>query len=264
MQPGRLNAAPEDQEGGGTRSAWLGNTDTVHTTCHPDRALAHQVPKSTDSRSPLKPKYRTGTGKGEDLQMRALLCHCRTHLEASDDPALGELVREREHHALRPTEEQLWKASSKPPGKTTQPCLGRTWARYPWRPNSSGAPEQRTIHQSAWKGPSENFASTAFSNVQLKGFASRSHLGEGAPHSASERYRTGTRLDARLHVATLAFPNAGRDAGLMLALICAGGLVAGSAYGGVPSVVRCPCTVIISGIVATPQTGELRNTRSTS
>jgi hypothetical protein len=43
--------------------------------------------------------------------MRALLCHCRTHLEASDDPALGELVREhlkREHHALRPTEEQLW------------------------------------------------------------------------------------------------------------------------------------------------------------
>jgi hypothetical protein len=37
----------------------------------------------------------------------------------------------------------------------------------------------------------------------------------------------------------------------MLALICAGGLVAGSAYGGVPSVVRCPSTVIISGIVAT-------------
>jgi hypothetical protein len=43
--------------------------------------------------------------------MRALLCHCRTHLEASEDSALAEEVREhliREHQALRPTEEQVW------------------------------------------------------------------------------------------------------------------------------------------------------------
>jgi hypothetical protein len=43
--------------------------------------------------------------------MRALLCHCRTHLEASDDPALAEEVREhllRDHAALRPTVEQVW------------------------------------------------------------------------------------------------------------------------------------------------------------
>jgi hypothetical protein len=45
------------------------------------------------------------------LQMRALLCHCRTHLEASEDLALAEVVREhlmRKHQALRPTDEQVW------------------------------------------------------------------------------------------------------------------------------------------------------------
>ena len=43
--------------------------------------------------------------------MRALLCHCRTHLEASEDSALAEEVREhlmRKHQALRPTDEQVW------------------------------------------------------------------------------------------------------------------------------------------------------------
>jgi len=43
--------------------------------------------------------------------MRALLCHCRTHLEASDDPALAEVVREHligEHQALRPTDDEAW------------------------------------------------------------------------------------------------------------------------------------------------------------
>ena len=42
--------------------------------------------------------------------MRALLCHCRTHLEAEDDEALAEEVREhllQEHPALRPTDEQV-------------------------------------------------------------------------------------------------------------------------------------------------------------
>jgi len=42
--------------------------------------------------------------------MRALLCHCRTHLEAKDDLALAEEVREhllREHPDLRPTDEQV-------------------------------------------------------------------------------------------------------------------------------------------------------------
>ena len=42
--------------------------------------------------------------------MRALLCHCRTHLEAKDDEALAEEVKEhllREHPALRPTDQQL-------------------------------------------------------------------------------------------------------------------------------------------------------------
>ena len=41
--------------------------------------------------------------------MRALRCYCRTHLEATDDRALAEVVREhlvREHQALGPTDEQ--------------------------------------------------------------------------------------------------------------------------------------------------------------
>jgi hypothetical protein len=43
--------------------------------------------------------------------MRALPCHCRTHLEAKDDPTLAEEVREhpvRDHPELRPTDEQVW------------------------------------------------------------------------------------------------------------------------------------------------------------
>jgi hypothetical protein len=43
--------------------------------------------------------------------MRALLCHCRTHLQAKDDPALAEEVREhmmRDHPNLRPTYERVW------------------------------------------------------------------------------------------------------------------------------------------------------------
>jgi len=43
--------------------------------------------------------------------MRALLCHCRTHLEAKDDQDLVEELREhlvREHPALRPTDDQVW------------------------------------------------------------------------------------------------------------------------------------------------------------
>jgi hypothetical protein len=47
--------------------------------------------------------------------MRALLCHCRTHLEAEDDQALAEEVREhlvREHLALRPNDEQVWEIVS--------------------------------------------------------------------------------------------------------------------------------------------------------
>jgi Protein of unknown function (DUF1059) len=42
--------------------------------------------------------------------MRALLCHCRTHLEAKDDTDLAEEVREhllRDHGALRPTDERV-------------------------------------------------------------------------------------------------------------------------------------------------------------
>jgi len=48
-------------------------------------------------------------------QMRALLCHCRTHLEAKDDQALAEEVMEhllREHPTLRPTDEQVWEIVS--------------------------------------------------------------------------------------------------------------------------------------------------------
>lgn len=42
--------------------------------------------------------------------MRALLCHCRAHLEARDDLSLAEEVGEhlmREHPAPRPTDEQV-------------------------------------------------------------------------------------------------------------------------------------------------------------
>ncbi len=42
--------------------------------------------------------------------MRALLCHCRGHLEARDDRTLAEEVKKhlmREHPALRPTDEQV-------------------------------------------------------------------------------------------------------------------------------------------------------------
>ena len=47
--------------------------------------------------------------------MRALLCHCRAHLEAIDDQALAEEVREhlhRDHPDLRPTDEQAWEIVS--------------------------------------------------------------------------------------------------------------------------------------------------------
>jgi hypothetical protein len=42
--------------------------------------------------------------------MRALLCHCRGHLEARDDRALAEEVRKhlmREHPALASSDEQV-------------------------------------------------------------------------------------------------------------------------------------------------------------
>jgi hypothetical protein len=42
--------------------------------------------------------------------MRALLCHCRQHLEAEDDQALSGVVRDhlmREHPAIPPTYEQV-------------------------------------------------------------------------------------------------------------------------------------------------------------
>ena len=42
--------------------------------------------------------------------MRALMCHCRTHLEAEDDQALAEEVRAhllRDHPGLKPTDEQV-------------------------------------------------------------------------------------------------------------------------------------------------------------
>ncbi len=43
--------------------------------------------------------------------MRALLCHCRSHLEARDDQALAEVVRKHlmsDHPSLAPTQEQAW------------------------------------------------------------------------------------------------------------------------------------------------------------
>jgi hypothetical protein len=42
--------------------------------------------------------------------MRALLCHCRRHLEAEDDEALFGVVRNhllREHPAIPPTDDQV-------------------------------------------------------------------------------------------------------------------------------------------------------------
>ena len=42
--------------------------------------------------------------------MRALLCHCRLHLEGQDDEALSYLVREHlleDHPAIPPTDEQV-------------------------------------------------------------------------------------------------------------------------------------------------------------
>jgi hypothetical protein len=43
--------------------------------------------------------------------MPALLCHCRKHLQASDDASLAKEVREhlmRDHHTREPTDEQVW------------------------------------------------------------------------------------------------------------------------------------------------------------
>ena len=47
--------------------------------------------------------------------MRALLCHCREHLEAPDDRALAEVVRKHlmlEHPTLVPSQEQVWEIVS--------------------------------------------------------------------------------------------------------------------------------------------------------
>jgi hypothetical protein len=44
-----------------------------------------------------------------------VLCQCRTHLEAIDDPVLTEEVREhlrRDHPDLRPSDEQVWEIVS--------------------------------------------------------------------------------------------------------------------------------------------------------
>jgi hypothetical protein len=49
-------------------------------------------------------------GKGKEEGMRALLCHCRRHLEAEDDEALFAAVRDhimREHPAISPADEQV-------------------------------------------------------------------------------------------------------------------------------------------------------------
>ena len=56
-------------------------------------------------------KWERDERKGGVERMRALLCHCRTHLEAKDDAALAEEVREhllRDHAAPRPTDEHVW------------------------------------------------------------------------------------------------------------------------------------------------------------
>lgn len=47
--------------------------------------------------------------------MRALLCHCREHLEAADDRALADVVRKHlmlEHLTLAPSQEQAWEIVS--------------------------------------------------------------------------------------------------------------------------------------------------------
>ena len=44
-----------------------------------------------------------------------MLCHCRTRLEAKDDPVLAEEVGEhlrRDHPDLRPSDEQVWEIVS--------------------------------------------------------------------------------------------------------------------------------------------------------
>ena len=56
-------------------------------------------------------KWERDERKGGVERMRALLCHCRTHLEAKDDASLAEEVREhllRDHAAPRPTDEHVW------------------------------------------------------------------------------------------------------------------------------------------------------------
>jgi hypothetical protein len=58
-----LDAGPEEQ-GGGTRSDWLGMTRAPYTpTGHPLRALGHKVPQRTDLERPLGLKM-AGKRKG--------------------------------------------------------------------------------------------------------------------------------------------------------------------------------------------------------
>jgi hypothetical protein len=55
-------------------------------------------------------KGTTLSALGKEEGMRALLCHCRRHLEAEDDEALLGVVRNhllREHPAIPPTDEQV-------------------------------------------------------------------------------------------------------------------------------------------------------------
>jgi hypothetical protein len=55
-------------------------------------------------------KGTTLSALGKEEGMRALLCHCRRHLEAEDDEALLCVVRNhllREHLAVPPTDEQV-------------------------------------------------------------------------------------------------------------------------------------------------------------
>jgi len=49
-------------------------------------------------------------GKEELMSVRAVLCHCRRHLEADDEEALHVLVREhleQEHPSIPPSDEQV-------------------------------------------------------------------------------------------------------------------------------------------------------------
>jgi hypothetical protein len=51
-----------------------------------------------------------GKGKEELMSVRAVLCHCRQHLEADCEKALQILVREhlmREHSSIPPTDKQV-------------------------------------------------------------------------------------------------------------------------------------------------------------